>query len=391
MRPFEGLTVLDLTHVLAGPFCAYQLALLGAETIKIEPPTEPDCVRGRGPDDALNAALMGINFLTQGANKRALTLDLKQEKGREILRRLAVSADVLIENYRSAALAALGLGYDAMAALNPRLVYCSMTGYGQLGDRAGVNAYDNVIQAASGLMARTGTHETGPLKTGASIIDYATGLNAAFAIASALFQRTRTGRGQRIDVAMLDTALLLMGPELVAALHGGAKTKRPAEAGLGCYRTKDGLLMLGAFNVRQNRRMWQALGRRDFAALEDWTALWGHADAMRAALEPVLATRSAAEWEAQFHAIGVPAERVRSLEEAAAMPQLGPRGFLHELPEILPDAPPVRVPVAGFTFAQDGPAITAPPPRFGEHSDAILGELGYDGAAIAALRRDGVV
>lgn len=391
MRPFEGLTVLDLTHVLAGPFCAYQLALLGAETIKIEPPTAPDCVRGRGPDGALNAALMGINFLTQGANKRALTLDLKQEKGREILRRLASSADVLIENYRSEALASLGLGYDAMAALNPRLVYCSMTGYGQLGDRAGVNAYDNVIQAASGLMARTGTPETGPQKIGASIIDYATGLNAAFAIASALFQRTRTGIGQRIDVAMLDTALLLMGPELVAALHRGEGAKRPAEAGLGCYRTKDGLLMLGAFNVRQNRRMWRALGRNDFAALEDWTALWAQADAMRAALEPVLATRSAAEWETRFHAIGVPAERVRSLEEAAAMPQLGPRGFLHALPEILPDTSPVRVQVAGFTFAQGGPAITAPPPRFGEHSDAILGELGYDDAAIAALRRDGVV
>lgn len=391
MRPFEGLTILDLTHVLAGPFCSYQLALLGAATIKIEPPGEPDCVRGRGPDDALNAALMGINFLTQGANKRALTLDLKQEKGRAILRRLAADADVLIENYRSDALAALGLGYDAMAALNPRLVYCSMTGYGQLGARAAVNAYDNVIQAASGLMARTGTAETGPLKTGAAIIDYATGLNAAFAIASALFQRTQSGRGQRIDVAMLDTALLLMGPELVASLHRGTKTKRPAEAGLGCYDTKSGKLMLGAFNVRQNRLMWQALGRPDFAALADWTALWDQADAMRAALAPVLATRNAAEWEEFFHAIGVPAERVRSLDEAAAMPQLAARGFLHELAAVTPESPPLRVPLAGFTFAQDGPAITAPPPRFGEHSDAILGELGYDGAAIAELRREGVV
>lgn len=384
-RPFEGLLVLDLTHVLAGPFCTYQLALLGAETIKIEPPDAPDCVRGRGPVDALNAALMGINFLTQGSNKKAITLDLKTAKGREIFLALAARADVIVENYRAGALAGLGLGYDKLAQRNPRLVYCSLTGFGQDGPRATVNAYDNVIQAASGLMQLTGSAETGPVKTGASVIDYASGMTAAFAIASALFQRAQTGRGQRIDCAMLDSALTLMGPELVAALHHGPRTARPKEAGLGCYRTADGLLMLGAFTPRQNRILWTALDRPDFAALADWPDLWREAPRMRTALEQLMPTRSAAEWERFLHELGLPAERVRGLADADVLEQLEHRPFLAEI------APEVRVPTAAFAFAEDGPRITSPPPRFGEHTEAVLATLGYDGVAVAALRREGIV
>src|SRR5262245_26814076 len=181
--------VLDLTHVLAGPFCTYMLALLGADTIKIEPPDEPDEVRGRGIDPTLNAELMGTNYQTQNSNKRAITLNLKLQKGRDVLCRLATKADIFVENYRTGALQQLGLGYDDMRAVNPRIVYCSMTGFGQTGPRASVNAYDNVIQAASGLMSLTGTAEVTPLKAGAAIIDYASGVNAAFAIASALVRR----------------------------------------------------------------------------------------------------------------------------------------------------------------------------------------------------------
>src|SRR5262249_35735794 len=142
-RPFEGMRVLDLTHVLAGPYSTYLLALLGAETIKIEPPDEPDEVRGRGADPELNAILMGLNYLTQGANKKAITLNLKNEKGRHILKQLVADADVLVENYRAGALGALGLGYKEMCVINPQIIYCSMTGFGQSGSRAQVNAYDN--------------------------------------------------------------------------------------------------------------------------------------------------------------------------------------------------------------------------------------------------------
>ncbi|GGY01556.1 CaiB/BaiF CoA transferase family protein [Streptomyces hiroshimensis] len=206
-RAFSGVRVLDLTHVLAGPFAAYQLGVLGADVIKIEPPGRPDFVRGRGPDPELNRQLRGINYQVQGGGKRAMTLDLKTPGGREVFRSLVRTADVVVENYRAGALERLGVGYDDLSAINPRLIHCSMTGYGQSGPRAEVNAYDNVVQAASGVIARCDGR-----KPDVAFIDYGSGYNAAFAIAAALYARARDGRGQRIDCAMFDTALMLMGP-----------------------------------------------------------------------------------------------------------------------------------------------------------------------------------
>src|SRR5690349_2483304 len=215
-RPFEGIRIIDITHVLAGPFAAYQLALLGADVIKVEHPEEPDQSRDSGPDLALNRAGMGSYFLTQGANKRAITLDLKQEAAREVLRRLVARADVLVENYRPGAFEALGLGYEVLSALNPRLIYCSISAFGHGGPRGGQTAYDHVIQATSGIMAATGTPEVNPIKFGAPAIDYATGTMGAFALATALFQRERTGRGQRIDLAMLDVAMMMQASHVAA-------------------------------------------------------------------------------------------------------------------------------------------------------------------------------
>src|SRR5947207_3291987 len=208
-RPFEGIRILDITHVLAGPFAAYQLAVLGADVIKVENPDEPDQRREGGTDRALNRRNMGTSFLTQGSNKRSITLDLKQEAGREILKRLVKGADVLVENYRPGAFAALGLGYEALLAINPRLIYCSISAFGQDGVRREQTAYDHVIQATSGIMASTGTEEVNPIKIGAPAVDYAAGTMGAFALASALFQRERTGKGQHIDLAMLGVAMML--------------------------------------------------------------------------------------------------------------------------------------------------------------------------------------
>jgi crotonobetainyl-CoA:carnitine CoA-transferase CaiB-like acyl-CoA transferase len=240
------------------------------------------------------------------------------------------------------------------------------------------------VQAASGIMARTGTAQSGPIKTGASFIDYATGWSAAFAIASALFQRQRDGRGQRIDCAMFDAALTMMGPEIAAELQGGTPPR--GEAGLGCYATADGLLMLGAFTPKQNRRLWNALGDPHFAALDSWEALWAHAEPMREALAVRLRERDAETWMALFREIGVPAERVRSLEEAARDPQLAHRALLGRAD---PRSP--VVPVAAFRFDHDGPRLDRPAPGVGEHSDEILRELGLAQAEIAALREAGVV
>ena len=390
-RPFHKVRVLDLTHVLAGPFSTYQLAVLGADVVKIESPGMPDTARGRGPDDALNAAGLGINYLVQGSNKRSLAVDLATDDGKALFLRLVDTADVMVENFRAGALDAIGLGAATLCARNPGLIHCSITGFGHGHARAGVNAYDNVIQAASGVMARTRGKSGEPVKSGASFIDYATGYAAAFAISAALLQRERSGRGQIIDCSMFETALTLMAPEASAALYDGPAQQRPKEAGLGTYETSDGLLMLGAFNARQNTRLWEALERPEFAALRDWPEIWAHADAMRLALVPILRTRTARDWEEYFHAIGIPAERVRTLDEAVRMPHLDQRKFFHELAPQVPAASRVTVPTAPFSFADGGPAIDRAPPRLGEHTDEILRELGYADADVAALRGRGVI
>ena len=266
-RPFEGIRVIDITHVLAGPFAAYQLAVLGADVIKVEHPDEPDQSRATGTDKALNRRNMGTSFLTQASNKRSITLDLKTEADRAILEKLVATADVLVENYRPGALEALGLGYDALAAINPRLIYASFSAFGQTGPRREQTAYDHVIQATSGIMAMTGTEDVHPIKLGSPAVDYATGMTGAFALASALFQRERTGRGQRIDMAMLDVAMILMSSHVAGYLRNGAHPKphgnKHPHATNSAYPTRSGLVMLGASNLRQQRRLWAALERPD--------------------------------------------------------------------------------------------------------------------------------
>ena len=393
-RPFEGIRIIDITHVLAGPFAAYQLAVLGAEVIKVEDPNDPDQTRGTGTDRELNRRQMGTGFLTQASNKRAITLDLKSEAGRGILKRLVAGADVMVENYRPGAFAALGLGYEAMSALNPRLIYCSISAFGQDGPRGDQTAYDHVIQATSGLMATTGTEEVNPIKFGSPAVDYATGTMAAFALASALFQRERTGRGQRIDLAMLDVAMILMSSHLTGYLRNGTEPKpsgnRHAHATNSCYEAKDGLVMLGASNLRQQRRLWLALERPDMVK-EDNEARDHDRDREAGVLADILKTRSAAEWEIFFQARHVPAARVRRLAEAVQDPQFATRGVTHRHD----GAPGIEggfaVPLAAFKFAHGGPSIETPPPEFGADTDAVLAEHGYTPSEIADFRRAGVI
>src|SRR5215469_3159692 len=266
-RPFEGISIIDITHVLAGPYAAYQLAVLGADVIKVEHPDEPDQSRETGTDRALNRCNMGTSFLTQGSNKRSITLDLKTEEGREILKKLVARSDVLVENYRPGAFDALGLGYEAMLQINPRLIYCSISAFGQDGVRREQTAYDHVIQATSGIMASTGTEEVNPIKIGAPAVDYATGTMGAFALASALFQRERTGKGQHIDLAMLGVAMMMQASLLTGYFRNGTEPKphgnKQPFATNSCYQAKDALLMISASNLGQQKRMWQVLERPD--------------------------------------------------------------------------------------------------------------------------------
>jgi crotonobetainyl-CoA:carnitine CoA-transferase CaiB-like acyl-CoA transferase len=396
MRPFEGIKIIDCTHVLAGPFAAYQLAVLGADVIKVDDPNEPDQSRESGADHALNRAMMGTGFLTQGSNKRAIALNLKTEGGREALKRLVAEwADVLVENYRPGAFKALGLGYEELSTLNPRLIYASMTAFGQAGPRGTQTAYDHAIQATSGITASTGTPETGPIKTGAPVIDYATGTMGAFAISAALFQRMRTGVGQYIDLAMFDVAMILQGSHITDYLHSGHHPKRNGNvmrfACSSAFETKDGIVQLAASNARQHRRFYEAIGDPEEAkraSLEERYAR--HADKLGALAEK-MKEKTADEWEQFFQARHVPATRVRELREALADPHLESRGVLHRHENVPGVDKDVTVPLAAFTFAHDGPSIERPPARVGEHTDEVLAALGYDAAAIAALRTSGAI
>jgi crotonobetainyl-CoA:carnitine CoA-transferase CaiB-like acyl-CoA transferase len=390
MRPFESIKIIDVTHVLAGPFAAYQLALLGADVIKVEHPREYDQSRDSGSDRALNQQQMGTGYLTQGSNKRAITLNLKHEKGREILKRLVAGADVLVENWRSGAFPALGLGYDDLRPLNPRLIYCSMTAFGQDGPRGQHTAYDQLIQATSGMMATTGTPEVNPIKTGSPVIDYATGTMCAFAISAALFQRERSGQGQYIDSAMLDVALMLMGSHITGYMRTGHEPKprgnRMDRASSQLYQAKDTGLMIAASNRGQHERLFNALGRPDLAAQSSHEERDRLYEQQTEELGKIIAQRTADEWEQHLQARHVPAGRVRTLGEALSDPQLEARRVLHEHSKVDGIEGPVTVPLAAFKFAHDGPSIETAPPRLGQHTEEVLLDLGYTKEQIAALR-----
>ncbi len=385
---FTGLRVIDTTHVLAGPYASYQMALLGAEVIKTEAPNEPDQARYNGTDRELVREGMGTAFLAQGAGKKALALDLKSDAGRDALLRLIESADVFVENYRPGAFNELGLGYEDMARINPRLVYCSVSAFGASGPRREQTGYDNVIQAFSGIMDITGHGDGRPLKCGAPVVDYATGLTAAFAISAALFQRERTGRGQYIDVSMLDVALTLMTAPVTDFLwtgrHPKAKGNKFAFATLGMFHASDGPLMIAASNLRQQRRLWIGLGREDLVKSDNLARIDDY-DAEHAALESIISTMPADYWEEFLMERRVPASRIRRLEEALNDPQTEARGQFLRLADPSGRLEGLKVPSLAFRMSQSETGVSLAPQQVGAQTSEILSSLGFGDDEIEAL------
>ena len=290
------------------------------------------------------------------------------------------TADVFVENYRPGAFEALGLGYEDLSKINPRLIYASFSAFGQEGPRGKQTAYDHVIQATSGIMAMTGTKEVNPIKFGSPAIDYATGMTGAFALSAALYQREKTGKGQRIDMAMLDVAMILMSSHLTGYLRNGVhpqpKGNRHPHATNGAFQTKDGIVMIGASNVRQQKRLWLLLGHPEMVKKNNDERDADHAREI-ALLEAVMLTRTADEWETFLQANHVPACRVRTMGEAVADPQIATRGILHKHTGATGVEGGFGVPLAAFKFAHGGPSIETPPPGLGEHNEQIFAELGY--------------
>jgi crotonobetainyl-CoA:carnitine CoA-transferase CaiB-like acyl-CoA transferase len=398
MKAFEGITVLDFSHVIAGPFCTYQLALLGADVIKVEEVVAGDYLRGRGGVDSLRPSLMGDHFACQNANKRSIAIDLKTPDGAALARHMAQRADVLVENFRPGVMAALGLGYEALSALNPRLVYCSLSGFGQTGPLSDRPVYDNVVQAFSGLMAMTGTASSGPLKSGAPVLDYASGTMAAFAVAAALTRRERSGEGQHLDVSMLDTAFLLMSPVISSLLNAGKAPKPHANqhalAAASCYTAADGeLIMLGACNQRQFDALCELIGRDDLRKdprFADVRRQDPHRAALEAALANTMRTRPAAEWEALLAAT-VPAARVRNLAEALDDSHAAHHGMLATIPYPGTATERLVVPLAAYKADKDGPHLRTTPPALGQDGRNVLAQFGLSDDEQARLQTCGAV
>jgi len=401
-RAFAGVKVLDLTRVLAGPFCAYQLALLGAEVIKIEPPGRGETVRWRTEaDPTFGQQGMSLGFMTQSSNKRFLSLDLNKPEGRDIFLKLAAECDVVVQNLRSGSAEKRGIDYEAVKAVNPEVVFMSITAYGNTGPKQSHPAYDSVIQAWSGFMSVTGTTDTGPLKAGPPIVDYSTGLAAAYAVSAALYQKQRTGKGQYIDLSMLDTNIVLMASVVTAYMNTGAAPRQggndaasrsPAST---TFNTADGLIAFAINEEHQHQGLLKVLG---LTALNDdprfatGAVRRDNIPALRALMQEKLMTRTADEWEPLFNEAGAPAGRVRTIPECMAEAQTESRDLFHTFPPAETGfKKDLKVPLSPFSFAHNGPRADTPPRPVGADSDVILGELGYDAKAIAALRSQHVI
>lgn len=382
-RLLEGIRVLDLSNVLAGPFCGYQLALLGADVIKVESPDGGDLARQLGADPALNAAGMGASFLAQNADKRSVVVDLKSEAGRATFLQLVDSADVLLENFRPGVMRRLGLDPDTLRERRPALVYCAISGFGQTGPLSRSPAYDQIIQGRAGVMSVTGDRDSAPLRVGYPVCDTFGGLTAAFAICAALVQRARTGEGAFLDVSMLDSALVSMG-WIVSNLLIAGQTPVPmgndnfTASPSGTFATARGLLNIAANKQDQYEALCDTLGAPQLKTdprFADRESRKRHRAELRTEIERHLAEADAATWEDQLNAVGVPAGQVLEVAQALSQEQLQARPLVGEVPLDLGGRGTLQL--TGSAFLVDGQRCLpqAPPPRLGQHSAEILGEL----------------
>jgi CoA:oxalate CoA-transferase len=398
--PLTGIRVLDVTNVLAGPFCSYQLALLGAEVIKIEQPGSGDLARRLGADPCLSSKLMGASFVAVNAGKQSVTLNLKHPAGKKIFEELAAQSHAVVENFRPGVMQRLGLDYAALSAANPSLVYCAISGFGQEGPLAMRPAYDQVIQGMAGVMSVTGDEKTAPWRVGFPVCDTVGGITAACAICAALVGAKATGEGCRIDVSMLESSLAAMGWVVSNYLNCGVLPQPMGNenftaAPSGAFRTADRLLNIAANEDSQYHSLCDLIGRPELKADPRFAdretrknnRLWINAE-----IEPALMRRTAEEWEPLMVAAGIPAGRVLSVPEILGHEHLTERQFVTSFPSDAAAGTGEQIVTrGGFQFDGERAAPAMRAPVLAEHTEAWLRKLGYPPGQIQQLRAEGVV
>jgi CoA:oxalate CoA-transferase len=375
--PLHGIRVIDLTRVLAGPFCTMLLGDMGAEVVKIEEPQQGDETRAWPPFvDGSSAYFLGVN-----RSKKSVALDLKTPEGRDVLKRLIETADVLVENFRPGSLASLGFGYAQAAAINPRLVYCSISGYGQNGARSQRPGYDVVIQGETGLMDVTGFPDGEPTRVGIAVTDYLAGLYAIQGILLALIERQRSGQGQQIDLALFDSMLSVMHLPVGILLATGEDPGRlgndhPSIAPYETMRAKDGSIIVAVGNPRLWVQFCEALGRRDLCddpRFQTNTARVTNRDELRRTLQAVFHTMGVDELIQRLEAHNVPCGRLRTVKDALEDPQVAARDMLPELE--YSTVGPIKVLGNPIKLSRTPFLIRRPPPRLGEHTEEVVSQL----------------
>ncbi|MEX0583977.1 MAG: CaiB/BaiF CoA-transferase family protein [Sneathiella sp.] len=394
-QPMDGIRIIDFTQVYSGPYATYQLASLGADVIKVEHPAKGE--QGRSlitPHPASRDTGMSAMFTAVNGGKRSITLDLKHPDATNVVARLVKNADVVIQNFRPGKMDGLGFGYDAIKAINPSIVYCSISGYGQTGPRASSAAYDPIMQAVSGMASVNGFPENGPTLYGFWIADLTTGMNAAFAITAALLRRAKTGSGEYVDVSMLDTAFSLMSPMIGLHLNYGIDAPQtgngtPAEGGASMiYPTKAGHIVVVAVTEYQFRAMIEELGKLEMIGDSrfDTRVKRNMSEDYRAELVDAFSKDTADSWEARLNRVGVPAGKIQKIPELVNDPQIRHRDML-QTPGMVPGIDtPLKVANLGFKLGHDGPCIKTVPPMLGAHTDEVLESVGFKPTEIETLR-----
>ena len=389
MTPLDGLTILDFTRVLAGPYCTMQLADLGARVIKIEQPGRGDDTRAWGPPFVGGESAY---FLSINRNKESVALDLKHSRARGILDALVARADVVVENFRPGTMERLGLGYDTLAATHSRIVYCSISGFGQTGPRRAEAGYDAMMQAEAGLMSITGPADGPPFRLGVAIGDIATGMFAVQGILAALYARERSQRGQRVDIAMLDAVTALLTYQASIAFATGDTPSRmgnrhPSIAPYDTFTAADGEFVLSVGNDDQFRRLAGILRRPELGIDPQYASNADrvrHYDALRDTLSRLFSSWARADLLAALTAAGVPCSAVRSVTEALQDPQLSAREMIVPLEHV--SAGGIRVLGSPLKLSETPASVRTPPPALGQHTDAVLREIGLSESDIASLR-----